>query len=225
VARITPSGLIADIRGSVGSHIFQGCLSGLSLHGKGHKPLSLSQCAVSSRSFFAILKNKWSITSAADRASWDAFAIFCGLKQKHSTSIFISGLQMFIQVNSYRLAYSLSILAVPPAYARTPVPVNYSLNLSFLGLTLTLDRALDPAVEYLILSLSPPLSLSRSVAPNLCKLIPVVTYGSSAFVLQSFYIATFGYTPRAGMKLTLRATLADIATGQMNPFYVANYIL
>jgi len=113
MARITLSGLLTDIRGSVGGSTFQNSQAGLILRNKPHQ---LARNTLKQNSRAVILdrvQQAWNTIGFQNRNAWQVFAKSIRQRQVKNAGKFQSGQSLFMRCNYFRLIYGDSIQDSP----------------------------------------------------------------------------------------------------------------
>lgn len=99
MASVKYSGIITELKGSIGGVTFQKCGSSLSVRSNPNHKIPMSSRALSSRSGFAALSNYWRNLSDAQRLSWSTYAPQYPYYDRFGTRIVLSAYQLFMAIN------------------------------------------------------------------------------------------------------------------------------
>ncbi|MCH7928565.1 MAG: hypothetical protein IID03_11405 [Candidatus Dadabacteria bacterium] len=225
MALIKTSSLISDIRGKVQASIFQGSLAGLTLRSgvKGINKNSLRQNKTRNITFR--IQQEWRLLSNAERNLWLQFTNFNPILQKRSNELFINEQQNFIKFNSYRLEYGLNILKTPQFTKCEILPINLSVSSTGAAISITADRQLNEALEFIILFLTIPFIPTINNPGSRLKLIKFTTTNNTTFDVTTPYKEIFGSIPQPGQKIFFKFSNADKASGIIFPFKTKSVIL
>jgi hypothetical protein len=225
MARFTPSAFLSDIRGKVGSIVFQRNGSGHIIRSVGAISNPASNVQRIARSYMAQLYKEWLSLTAAQQSDWTAFAVFANLKMKHNGSLYLTGYSTFIQINFIRLCYSLAILSDPFNSSDVPTVFTGTLEIGSSGLQLTGSRSFVPANEFVICSLTPPISSGCTYSTKRLRLFPCTTEASDHVHLNTLYGNIYGITPAAGMIIGCKYSSVSLLSGLQLAFNYSTFTL
>jgi len=225
MASFTPSAFLSDIRGKVGSIVFQRNGSGHIIRTVGNAVNPATTTQRTARNFLAQLYQTWLTLTTAQRADWTAFAIFANIKMRHNGTLYLNGYNTFIQINFIRLCYSQSILTTPLSSAVTPSVFSAVLEIGSSGLQLTGSRSFVSADEFVICSLTSPLSVGSTYSNKRLRLFPCTTEDTDHVHLESLYTNIYGITPTAGMVIGVKYSSVSLVSGLQLPFLYSQFTL
>lgn len=222
MARVLPGSTVADIRGAVGGSVFQRSAHGLSLRSK-TTPVNPSTASQNTnRAQLFALQNAWTSLTDSQRTSWEAWAQFQNLQVGQFQTSQMSGQQAFIQLNRYRLLWSLAILE-DPIFTPYTLPQSQLEIEDIAGTVYARFTDQAAAANYRpVMLLSWPLKASRNAKPPGTKLIiPDSNFSATEWIINNAYTTAFGITPAADMRLWYswflmqlsNSTLSIVSTG------------
>lgn len=218
MARIVYSGLISSISGSVQGTTFQSGKGGTIIR---KKPTQVKRGSISTdriRNIQFNVTQRWTGLTETQRAEWNQYAKFNRVKQKNNARLFLSGQQVFIRTNNYRLLYGLSMLVVPTFNSCAISPISITIALNVGALEITVDRNMIATEEYIIISLTLPATQSINNPSGRYRSMIFTTTSTNVFDLSSAYIDVFGRLPIVGEFLFMKYTNANKKNGQIFPF-------
>ncbi|MEE8209004.1 MAG: hypothetical protein V3T88_08665 [Nitrosomonadaceae bacterium] len=218
MAKVKLSYLVSDIRGKIGGTVFQQSRGGLIIRNQPGKINRNSNRDTTSRNVLNSVVANFDRLSVSNQLVWTRFVEFSELKQKRTKDLFVSGRDAFIKFNYYRLRYAFPILTTPEFVKCVATPVTIDISTTGAVLTITTSRAMIPAEEFIILSLT---NVYRSAVNNpgsAFKLIVFATTATNTFDVTAEYLAIFGITPQPGQRIFMQYTNASLQSGAPFPF-------
>lgn len=193
MARVQYGPAVSSINGKVGGVIFQRNAFGATLRTLSNPIQARTMQQGYNRARMAQLQTAWQQLTAAQRSSWDAWAIYMSLVAEHAKTIGLSGQHAYLRTNFYRQLSAATVISNP---VFTPLSVgpytleveNASQELVFKTVGLEQDSSFTP-----IVSLSfqlPPASLSRPKRVIYMQPTSRDQYGSWLITIP--YTAAFG---------------------------------
>ena len=213
MALVLPSALISDIRGQIGGSVFQGSNAGLIIRNNTTPINKKSSSQIRNRNFMQIILTQWTVLTQTQRDTWSNFVQYTKTKQKNFSNQFISGQQLFILINNYRLNYDLSILQTPQFNKCDIQPITLTTSSDGITLTITASRALVPTDEFIILFMTIRLRNSINNPGTLYKLLNFATVAGPAINVTTSYLNVFGRVPQPGETIFFKYTNASKNTG------------
>jgi hypothetical protein len=225
MAIIQTSGLISSIRGKVAGAVFQLSRSGNILRSLtipvNRRTLSQNKTRTNT---FNILQ-KWTGLTADQRAIWNAYIQYNPILQKNGLKLHITGQQVFIKFNSYRLEYDLPILETPIFNKCDLTPISLTLSPTIPGIDIISDRPLVSSDEYIILFLTVRFRNSVNNPGSRYRIIKFTTTDTDVFDVTSAYVSVFGRIPLPGDTLFIKYTNASKLSGLPFPFKTEKVLL
>lgn len=216
MARITYSGLIDQINGSIGGTTFQRNRYGFTIKRKPAGRKSGTQSQLIRRLAMYTVQQSWIGLSSANRANWNTYAATFPTPTRLNPNVFLNGVNLFEKYNLLSLASGASILLNPSGAQQT---------LSFDDVTLGLDGAdfllestvtVDGGSWRMLLFLSRPVRESSSLSRSKNRLVfSFTTTGSVNENIASQYTSVFGFLPEADEILQFRRVYLNVANGQI----------
>lgn len=193
MARITYTGIIASINGSIGGTTFQTNKSGaiVRLRPKSNKSYTNKQSQKNSA--FAGLSFQWGKLSLAQKTLWNEFALINPKINKLGTAKNLTGYNYFQSLNFWLVTLANPILSVPPAYDLPNSITGYDIILGVGGISLSsVVGALGAEYSLAIYATTVTQTLSRSNF-NKARLIKVIPSNTGLPLdLTNEWESTFG---------------------------------
>lgn len=210
--------IFSEVSGSIGGLITQISKAGQTLRTKSGKINRLNTFTQTPRIYIGFLAQSWAGLTAAQRNNWNSFALFAQQSMHRNKSMFLNGMQLFYQINHYRLMYSKTIISDPVFDATLPLPFSISLTAIFPDFKFIPGRAITNTTEICYLWMTPPLRAGIGNFENKLRLMLVNTGYASYISCATEYIRLFGAFPLTGYHIGVKATFANLNTGLMLPF-------
>ena len=225
MAIIQPSGLISSIRGKVAGAVFQ-----LSRSGNILKSLTIpvnrrTQTQIKTRNNTFNILQTWTSLTATQRTIWDAYVQYNPILQKNGLKLHITGQQAFIKFNSYRLEYDLPLLIAPIFNKCDLTPITLTLTPTIPGISITADRPLISAEEFIVLFLTVRFPNSVNNPGSRFKIIKFTTTDTDTFDITAAYVAIFGRIPLPGDTIFMKFTNVSKLSGLPFPFKTEKVLL
>lgn len=218
MARVLFSGVISSIQGKIGGLIFQKSKAGTILRSN-VKPINKrSKLQQKTRSITFNILQEWIRLSDVQRKIWNSFTQYNPILQKNLTGLHISGQQTFIKFNSYRLEYDLSLLVTPKFNKCALLPITLTLNSTGAVLSITADRSMVSADEFIVLFLTIRFSPAVNNPGSRFKIIKFTTTNTDTFDVTAAYTAIFGRVPQPGETIFMKYTNVSKLSGAPFPF-------
>lgn len=198
MARIKYGGIITDISGSVGGSTFQKSLFGNTLRNKPipHKSTTPAQLKV--RSYMMQIHAAWTGLSNDQRLQWNRFINFSGQTIKKDSGITMTGHDLFIKYNMFRVLAGLTVLTIP-TYVANPSSKTFDLFwFEVNSLFFRFSAAINPANQWFILKLSSEHNISLSFSYTSLLYFNIVPASGLVFYITDIYRNLFGTIPGIG---------------------------
>jgi len=208
MARVTTSGLLGNIQGSIAGTTFQNGISGQIIRKKPipKKAFNNSQQAI--RLIQSRINFEWSALTDSQRAAWVGKV----------GSQFKTDKQAFSSANFYRIFYGQSIIETP-SFNPTPPPIGASILILNLGqLFLITDYAADLTDYMMIFKASYPVGQTVTKSRNNLRLLNQTTSDTISTIISPVYEDTVHVVPVLGMKIWVSLALQHRTSGDLSPF-------
>lgn len=232
MARVKTSAIISTIQGKLNGSVFQNSQGGLIIRNQGAKINSNTLRSNSHRVGLSAVQGEWQNLTNAQRLLWQTYSLYLNKKQKHSTSLIVSGHQLFIDINTIRYDLSSSnVLFQPyllstPILAPLPLPINITAITRFgLSLVVTLDRAVVAASEVLILYLSSSRLPSQMSAYAKLILMKAPTTDGFNFLCYDYYESVYGRVVDTGEYIQSKIAIYSTASQNYSSYSVLRRIV
>lgn len=225
MALVIPSGLISRISGKVGGAIFQHSKAGMILRTNTMPVNKRTLLQVKTRNNTFNILQSWIRLTDSQRNIWSSYVQYNPILQKNGLRLYISGQQAFIKFNSYRLEYDLPILETPIFNKCAISPIVLTLSSNGAVLSVTSDRAMVSANEFIILSLTVRFSSSINNPGSRYKIIKFSTTDTDNFDITAAYAAIFGRVSQPGETIFMKYTNASKLSGLPFPFKFEKVLL
>jgi hypothetical protein len=117
MAKVTYTGIVESINGSIGGLTFQKNSSGDIVRLRPRSSKSSTYDQQLKQSIHVNLLHLYTALSDANKILWDAFAVSYPKTDKWGNSKILTGQQWFLSINYYQLLINSTTLSEPPAYA------------------------------------------------------------------------------------------------------------
>jgi len=225
MALVELSGLITSIRGKVKGSVIQLSNSGFILRNNAIPANRNTNLQHKTRANTFRILQEWTKLSDAQRATWLSYTQYNPVPQKRTRYLKLSGQQTFIKFNSYRLEYDLPILLTPWFNKCILTPISLTLSSTGAVLSITANRVLVSADEFIILFLTVIYRSSVNNPGSTYKLIKFVTTNTDTFNITAPYLALFGTIPQPGETIFMKYTNASKLSGLPFPFKFEKVLL
>ncbi len=225
MALIRTTAFISSISGKVAGSVFQKSNAGIILRNNTTPVNRNTNRQNKTRSKTFKILQEWVKLTDIQRSTWLSYTQYNPVLQKRSKDLFITGQQAFIKFNSYRLEYDLSILPTPIFNKCALDPITLILTTTGAILTITANRALIPADEFIILSLTIIFRSSVNNPGSKYKIINFITIATDTFDITTEYTAIFGTVPQPGDTIFIKYTNASKLSGFPFPFKFKKVLL
>lgn len=233
--KIKYSALVMGVSGKLNGSVGATNKGGAYLRNKGvtSNPNTPAQAAVRSR--FGSLSSQFRGLTSSQIAAWNTAAATFPIIDRLGDTRYLSGLGLFVQLNSNLVAAGLSVIENPPAKQAFPAFVGLTMSgtvsagaiTELLG-EATFSESLASGSFVIMVKASPVVSASISNAKNLMRsvaAVPVSAGSSSEVDLLVPYVARFGASASVGQKITLSASLVSVISGEASaPFDIATVL-
>lgn len=173
MARILYTGIVSDIKGSIGGTTFQHNASGRIVKRRSDQKFALSSEQSSSAVKLASIVTRWRGLSVANRDLWNAMALAYPRYDKWGRLKTLSGFQYFTAANRNLLTLGAALIDSPAAYS-APLEVN-DYDPVATNATLSLDFSVPQNYSRynLVIMASPPTQALSSKSRQLRKIIGI----------------------------------------------------
>lgn len=220
MALIHPSALISDITGTIGGTTFQRTQGGLSMRNASMTRNPNNSLQQFNKTGITLIQNAWVALTQAERNVWNQYAVYRSIKQKKSSSLVISGQQIFIRENQLRVSmtgygaiYDNPIHTVP-VFAYPPAPLTCTgISLSGEPQSVFYDTNIDNTIQGIILKLSRPLRESNQSRYEKRVLMKFNTANGISQLWPTYYATIYGITPSIGQFISVEIGVYDSTLG------------
>lgn len=209
---------ISDIRGKIGGTIYQSGRSGIIMRKSfNHRQVS-SHTQSLSQNYTQQCQYYWQTMTEPQRHAWNTLAVNFPVQQKNITGRAITGHELFIRYNYYRLRAGLSIFTSANPVLYPVLPYSCSPEYSLFTLYVRGNRAINPMGEKLLLFMSAPAVKSNNQFLNKLRLLDFTTVNSTIQTYTVNYLATFGNLYFPGDKIYFRYAVMSLIYPYITPF-------
>jgi hypothetical protein len=215
MARITYSGLVTAIRGSVGGTTFQANSYGYTIKNKPNQTrvMSLEQRVI--RAALTFVTQSWLNLSSSNRAAWNSWANVNPFPCKHNSSSYLSGYAYFVRFNVTRYLFVGNILANPGGGSVVLPSLTPSLTVSGSDLLMNLAPS-TPASDLVgYISCSPSQQVNRAYNTSKTRTIRDMLMLPGTFDVAPIFLQKFGSVPIAGDLVFFEILPAGYFAGHM----------
>lgn len=121
MASVKYSGIITELKGSIGGVTFQKCGQILSCRSNPSHKQSFSSFGQSSRNSFLQSSSLWRSLDTFERAAWAAVASSYPTVDKWGSPVILNGYQIFMYVNRFLWSSGLSMISTAVSYSSHPI--------------------------------------------------------------------------------------------------------
>ena len=218
MAKFTPGPMVAAVSGSVGGTVFSRNRGGAYTRNRAVPITSTTSFALNAKERFATESEFWQTLTAAQRASWDAFALQRPITDTLGFSRHLTGHQSFVGINSRRAAFSDARLLVPPITSAPTGLTSMSITADIGSGAVSVIFAASPlgAADHLYISCAVTNSAGINYVSNLLRLIgESAAAETTPFDMESLVTARLG-TLTVGQTLHALVSVYDDATGLLS---------
>jgi len=220
MARVRFSGLVVDIRGSIGSTTLQKNAYGYTIKNKPNviRPNTSFQ-DFTKRNFLQTIQ-AWQSLSQIQQSQWNSFAETTKQFSKNNISAQLSGYALFTKYNMAVLQGGHDIIYVPGSGALLMPLFTPIVTATMGGLTLNLNPVTDLSDLLANVYMSTPISKSKNYVGTLPRYIDTLPLRNSATSIYDKYLNRLGQTVLTGnivfMSLVIFSTLSAIVYAKRN---------
>ncbi len=225
MALVKLSGIIGDIRGSIGGTIFSNSGAGLVLKTK-TSPVNRNTLKQNNqRIIINDLQSQWINLSDSERSCWVLWIKRFPIQQNNFNNLTINAQQAFIKINTAFRLYGKAIIIDPVFAPSTLLPISFSMQIIAGDLILDSNRALDNTLEFIELFCTVVVPPTRNNPGTIFKSLIFVTNNSDSHIVSSAYTDIFGILPVVGQKIFFKVTVVDLLVGTKKGFQQESVIL
>ena len=218
MARITYSGLVTNIRGSIGGTTFQNNAYGFTVKNKANmvKPNTVNQNLA--KLVFSVATKAWGQLTESDRANWNSWAATYPQFAKNNPSSVLSGFAVFTKQYANHLIHNgLSVTPInSPDFTLIPLDtVSFVLHNSGGILTLNTTWVINDESWDVNLYMSRPFGLAQNFSGTSPKFIKATSSADLAINLTTPYINAFGALPPINSVVFIDVQLYNPQNGQV----------
>jgi hypothetical protein len=217
MAKVKFSALVSEMRNKLNGSVFSKNRAGNYLRNKVTpvNPQTSFQTAVRSR--FGTLSAGFRDLTASQVAAWNSASANFPVIDIFGDTKFLSGIQLYVRLNSNLEQAGQVSIANPPAPALAPTPglVSVESDVSDGTITATFTEATVVAGQTLMIWATPPVSNGKSYVKNLFRSLGTFTITTNEADITAAYVARFG-TLAVGQKTFYRAVYINNTSGQQS---------
>jgi hypothetical protein len=228
MARISYTGLVSDIKGSIAGTTFQHNSSGRIAKSKNTSRFSSSSFQSLSQAQFVAIVKHWRELTITNRTNWINEAFAHPIIDKWGVARSLTGFQYFISRNRNLVTIGQAVQDDPFTYA-TPLTISgATADADATDLIVNLDASYDLSTETLIVFASPPTQAIVPTSRVQQRLIEQYTGSAiSSLNITATYCGVYGLiwaTFFATAKCIINVSLAIVRNdnGVISPFFNAN---
>jgi hypothetical protein len=215
MARISTSGLLGNITGSIAGTTFQNSVSGQIARKKPTQLKSYNQRQGKVRLINTQLNNLWATMTDQERQQWDIMV----------NAKFKTGKQAFYHSNFYLFWYGKSPI-ITPSLKPSPVGITTTNIIYNLGdLSVLTDFSADTNEYILCIKISQPYGTTINRARNNLRLLDLDVTDTGSFFITPAYHEQFGFYPQVGQVIFIALALFDLQDGVSSPFITKRIIV
>jgi hypothetical protein len=205
MALIKTSALISSLSGSAGGSVFSGGRSGQTMRSAPCKVNQNSMPQSNSRAITHYLQQFYAGMAEGYRLDWNRLAIFHNVKMKRNSSRRLSGQELFVKWNFYRLFMGYSLSYYPSMYNMVVPVVAASLSIISGACWITTDYVVHDTYNAICIFVSKPISGGRTNVGNQYRLLKITTgHNIYKWNIHSELIRCFGKTPAVAMRYKVK---------------------
>lgn len=204
MARIIYSGLVTEIKGSVGGTTFQSNAYGYTVKNKANIVRPNSVLQNQRKLYLSVASQKWKGLSSAQRADWVAWAAANPQYAKNNPGAVLSAFAVFVKwhVQYYIGTGDVSFLQTTPSYSFGVIDApSFSLDSTAGVLLLKPDFSLEQDLLYLNIFMSQPIQTTVNFIGSRIRFIIQVTDENSNTDITNEYTAQYGRIPVEGERV------------------------
>jgi len=230
MARVKLSGLVSDISGRINGTVFQRNQSGLIMRNQSGNINSNTVRSNTQRNSTAIIQSSWQLLTDNQRLLWQNYSIFIGHKQKRNSSLNINGHQLFIKINSLRLALSPVNDLFTTWLLSTPIfsPLISPFQITSIGIDVTLlkvvfDTEIFAGTQVVAVFISRPLRGSQLSGNQKLTLMKSSTFNGFYLDINDYYITVYGRVPVPGEFVQAKVCVWEDTAGSFSNYSVNRF--
>lgn len=225
MALVKLSGIIGEIKGSIGGSVFSNSGAGLVLKTK-TTPVNRNTIKQNNqRIIINDLQSQWINLSPFQRDCWVQWLKLFPIKQNNFNKLNINAQQAFIKINVPFRLYGHPILLVPVFRPSTIQPISFSMSVGGGNLLLASDRRLNNVNEFIELLCTVVLPITRINPGSLFKSVIFATNSLLSQNVSIPYTDVFGILPVVGRQIFFKVRTIDLELGTPSGFQQENVIL
>jgi hypothetical protein len=195
MARVTYGALVTELAGSIGGLTFHKNASGNIARLKPYTPVNPSTLQAAQQNRLNPFIRAWQILSAANKTSWNNFAIAHPHINEFGESKTLNGFQWFMSCNLNRKLVGEGAISAAPGWTAMAAPTSFTLSKDATHLTLTFTAPYDPAPYYLRAYVTSPIRQSTMKLRRSTFRFPAIGIaGGTTMEFKAAYEAAFNVT-------------------------------
>lgn len=218
MAIIKLSGLVSDIRGSIGGNTFQRSAGGLVCRVKPRPVGRGTNNQFNQRNIVSQLNYYWNSLTDTQRSMWSSFAQYTNgvNRTNNQRTTGNNGKTQFFAVNSWLLLYGYPVLDVPtfaPPLNVLPPYIDSTGRSNNLGRTV---GDLDTTTQFLVVQVSLPQSITTVTANTGFRTMVFTSVDGNVQDWTVAYLAQFGISLEYGRKYWVSTRVVDYVNGNIS---------
>lgn len=212
MARVTYTGIISDLQGSIGGTTFQKNVSGNINRQKPRNSKTGSPNQYISKGLFTSLIKKWNSLSLSDQTDWNVFAAAHDKTNYYNENKTLSGLNWYVSINANLFLCNQALIDVPPVYTLPGSVPDYTITFNNTELSVEFDPSFDHTGESLFIFATPFIRSQSLYNRKQLRLIKIVASAVSEIIdITSKHESYYNYSyPPAGNKFYVLIGIACI---------------
>lgn len=225
MARIQLSGMISDIKGSIGGTTYQLSRVGHIAKSKAIQPKANTRFRNNQHARIGNIAQLWRSLTVTQRSDWTAYAIFRDSRKGMRFPTLQSGYDLFRSINFYYLTFDSNgfldpIMLSGDVFAPEITSVEGNPNYR-----VTLNNALISGNEFAILKMTNSVNPALSGPASRLKVLDLVNSDNAFIEYQSRSIQRFGNAAETGDTVFVSVASMSIASGYITPFIIQRFIV
>ena len=176
MARVVYGQGVSDFKGRIGGTVFSRNPSGSYARNINHPAYKATSRRVNNIPDFNTITQLWFELVVEWRLAWDAFAAGHTWTDSFGIVSHPTGLNIFISINSRRIAMGLTPFSYPPAYSATPAATTFIMNYLESGYNILRDANWANTDLVTVVNVTPPMSRGSRYFKNKIRQIAILPH-------------------------------------------------